>query len=173
MCICISYLILLYVHVLNLGGDYPLQVPEGVAWFVWVDVSTWFVDVRSSSAESTFGGSFEHGSHVPVVCWKDFFRNCLTNKSHLRQGPISERCEHLFLGSIQVFCGATSKIIQVWRVGWMAQRLELQILGWRNRWKKSFLLFLHSLKPTVRPESRPGPRRKRSSYFQTLLFRSF
>lgn len=39
--------------------------------------------VRSSSAESTFGGSFEHGSHVPVVCWKDFKK--LFDKQALRK----------------------------------------------------------------------------------------
>ena len=117
--------------------------------------------VRSSSAESTFGGSFEHGSHVPVVCWKDFKK--LFDKQALHKLGSN------FGGRSRYFAGPHPSLT-CWLNGstaWVA------IFGWRNRWKKSFLLFLHSLKPTVRPESGPGPRRKRSSYFQTLLFRSF
>lgn len=33
--------------------------------------STWFVVHQRKVPE---GGSFEHGSHVPVVCWKDFLK---------------------------------------------------------------------------------------------------
>ena len=131
---------------------------EGVAWFVWVDVSTWFVVHQRKvplGEASNMEAMFQW--YVGKIFKKLFDKQAL------------HKLGSNFGGRSRYFAGPHPSLT-CWLNGstaWVA------IFGWRNRWKKSFLLFLHSLKPTVRPESGPGPRRKRSSYFQTLLFRSF
>ena len=180
MCVCISYLILLYFHVLNLGGDYPLgqtsifesrtntlQVPEGVAWFVWVDVSTWFV---VHQRKVPLGEASNMEAMFQLYVGKIFQKLFDKQASRTLGSNFGKKWTSFPRVNPGILRDKTSKsdVLVEWLNG-----LSCKFLGWRNGWKKSFLLFLHSLKPTVRPESRPGPRRKRSSYFQTLLFRSF